>query len=110
MLRKIKYWWQRRTRGWDDSGTWNLDYEFMLWLNSRFKKYLEQADKIVDLDYYKFTYKGVEYTQKQLISKIIELTDKYKEIKAEDWLDERTIDMVNITLDLFRLLYWYMWW
>jgi hypothetical protein len=22
----IKRWWQRRTRGWDDSDTWSLDY------------------------------------------------------------------------------------
>lgn len=26
--RDIKYWFQRRTRGWSDDETWNLDWEF----------------------------------------------------------------------------------
>ena len=27
--RDIKYWFQRRVRGWSDDETWNLDYEFI---------------------------------------------------------------------------------
>lgn len=45
IIRNIKHWLQRRTRGWSDDETWNLNYEFILWLNSRFKKYREQAIK-----------------------------------------------------------------
>ena len=30
----IKYWVQRRTRGWSDDETWNLDYEFIKWINN----------------------------------------------------------------------------
>ena len=75
IIRNIKYWFQRRTRGWSDDETWNLNYEFILWLNSRFKKYREQAIKVVDLEYYKFEYKDKTYTQLQVIDRIIELTD-----------------------------------
>jgi hypothetical protein len=25
LRRDVKFWWQRRTRGWDDSDLWNLD-------------------------------------------------------------------------------------
>ena len=49
--RDIKYWFQRRIRGWSDDETWNLDYEFIKWVNSRFKKYKEKAIGIVDLEY-----------------------------------------------------------
>ena len=52
--RDIKYWFQRRVRGWSDDETWNLDYEFIKWVNSKFKKYKEEAVGIVDLEYYKF--------------------------------------------------------
>lgn len=39
--RLIRFWWQRRTRGWDDSETWNLDVtvaEFVLPRLRRFKE------------------------------------------------------------------------
>lgn len=36
--RDIKYWFQRRTRGWSDDETWNLDWNFFKWVNSRFKQ------------------------------------------------------------------------
>ena len=72
--RDIKYWFQRRTRGWSDDETWNLDWEFFRWVNSRFKQYRKDASDIVDLELYKFNYKGKEYTQLELINKVIKLT------------------------------------
>lgn len=85
IIRSIKYWFQRRIRGWSDDETWNLDYEFIKWVNSRFKKYKEKAIGTVDLEYHKFKYKRKEYTQLQLIDRVIELTDeiltdKYRKI------------------------------
>ena len=74
--RNIKYWFQRRTRGWSDDETWNLDWEFFRWVNSRFKQYRKDASDIVDLEFYKFKYKGKEYTQLELINRIIKLTNK----------------------------------
>ena len=61
IIRKIKYWFQRRTRGWSDDECWNLDITFLKWINSRFKKYKEKAGKIVDLEFHKFKYKGKWY-------------------------------------------------
>jgi len=40
-LRDFRHWWQRRTRGWDDSDTWGLDgtiAEFVLPRLRRFKE------------------------------------------------------------------------
>lgn len=113
IIRNIKYWFQRRTRGWSDDETWNLNYEFILWLNSRFKKYREQAIKMVDLEYYRFEYKDNVYTQLQVIDRIIELTDyiinnDYYEMM---WSDvERLEAMKNEIFDLFKMSFGAMWW
>ncbi len=113
IIRNIKYWFQRRTRGWSDDETWNLNYEFILWLNSRFKKYREQAIKMVDLEYYRFEYKDNVYTQLQVIDRIIELTDyiinnDYYEMM---WSDVEHLEaMKNEIFDLFKMSFGAMWW
>ena len=113
IIRNIKYWFQRRARGWSDDETWNLNYEFILWLNSRFKKYREQAIKMVDLEYYRFEYKDNVYTQLQVIDRIIELTDyiinnDYYEMM---WSDIEHLEaMKNEIFDLFKMSFGAMWW
>lgn len=108
--REIKYWFQRRIRGWSDDETWNLDYEFIKWCNSRFKKYKELANKIVDLEQYKFTYKEKEYSQLELIDKVIKLTDKYIRKANENWLEGKLDPIKNEVFDIFKLIFWTMWW
>lgn len=111
--RDIKYWLQRRVRGWSDDETWNLDYEFIKWVNSRFKKYKEKASKIVDLEFHRFEYEGKEYTQLQLIDRVIELTD---EMLTDEYWDlihtdaERLEKIKDEVFDIFKLIYGVMWW
>ncbi|MBS7020380.1 MAG: hypothetical protein KH135_00705 [Firmicutes bacterium] len=105
--RNIKYWFQRRTRGWSDDETWNLDYAFIKWVNSRFKKYKEQASATVDLDYHRFEYKRKEYTQLELIDKVIELSDKYLNTSL---LENKLDPIKNEIFDIFKLIFWTMWW
>lgn len=109
--RKIKYWFQRRIRGWSDDETWDLNYEFMKWVNSRFKQYKKEASKIVELDFHKFKYKRKEYTQIELIDKIIQLSDYVVE---DDWESvqavQKQLNAVNEIFDIFKTIYWVMWW
>ena len=42
--RKIKFFFQRRIRGFDDSEIWDLDYSFMKWLLPRLKRFQEVSD------------------------------------------------------------------
>lgn len=111
--RNIKYWFQRRTRGWSDDETWNLDWEFFKWVNSRFKQYKKDASDIVDLEFYKFKYKGKEYTQLALIDKIIELTNG---LIDEDYFDGQLCDakqienIKNEVFDIFKLIFFTMGW
>ena len=111
--RDIKYWFQRRTRGWSDDETWNLDWEFFRWINSRFKQYIKDANEIVDLEFYKFKYKGKEYTQLELINKVIKLTNK---LIDEDYFMGKLEEAEEITktkdevLDIFKIIFFSMWW
>lgn len=51
--RSIRFWWQRRTRGWDDSDTWNLEAELARWLAPRLRRFIE-AHNGVPLSYCEF--------------------------------------------------------
>lgn len=39
--RSSKLWWQRKTRGWDDSDTWSLDHTIAKFALPRLKKFKE---------------------------------------------------------------------
>lgn len=45
--RSIRHWWQRRTRGFDDSVTWSLDHTFHEWILPRLKRYDEIASDVI---------------------------------------------------------------
>lgn len=96
----------------DCNTDWNLNNEFIHWLNYHLKRYLESASTIVDLEYRKFTYKNKEYTQKQIIEKLIRLTDEFLK---DEWGYEqddykKQIEIVDEIFDLFHLVFWNMWW
>lgn len=80
LLRDMKYWFQRRTRGWSDDETWCLDYNFYKWLNSRLKIFIRDANKVVNLDYYVFELEGENYTLLELMYYLVDLTDNILEL------------------------------
>ena len=41
LRRKLKFWWQRRTRGWDDRDTWNLDIAISEFVIPRLERFRE---------------------------------------------------------------------
>lgn len=84
---------------------WNLNVEFVYWINYWFKEYRKNTDGMIDLEYFRFKYKDKEYTQKEIIDRIIVLTDRI--IKKEIWNSIKEIDEV---FDLFHLVFWCMWW
>ena len=80
---------------------WSLDYNFIVWLNQHLK---------VNIEYHKFEYQGQEYTQKQLIERMIELSDNL--IEDEHYFDwsEQYSSMTNELLDIFKLCFQTLWW
>ena len=55
--------------GFAEYETWCLDFHFYCWLYERLKMYLEV--NCVDLNYHRFNYEDKEYTQKELIDKML---------------------------------------
>lgn len=86
---------------------WNLDFEFIKWVNKHFKRYLKEADKVIDLTFKEYKYLGKKYTQKELIIKLIDITDK---LLISDYVWNDDYEMKEEMLDIFRLLYHDMWW
>jgi hypothetical protein len=39
--RSLRFWWQRRTRGWDDSDTWGLDCTLAALIAPRLRRFKE---------------------------------------------------------------------
>jgi len=77
------------TYGFTSRETWNLDETFYMWLYERVKKFVEVGVQIVDLNYHKFTFKGKEYTQLELINAMLERLEYYfKEDAIDDKMDE----------------------
>ena len=66
--------WERWNKEIEEYGfpsyeTWNLDFHFYCWLYERLKMYLEV--NCIDLNFNKFNFEGNEYTQGELIDKML---------------------------------------
>jgi len=55
------------------SDSWDLDHVMMKYLYEHLIDYKKIAARVVDLSYHKFTYKDKEYTQVELIDKLLDL-------------------------------------
>ena len=89
---------------------WNLNYSFITWLNERLPVYKEEAGKHIDLSYHNFTYKGERCSFAQLIDRMIELVSELtREDKYFDYTED-TENKVNELLDIFKLIFGYLWW
>lgn len=64
---------------------WNLGYEFVKWLNEHLKIYVEDKQKVVDMEYYKYDYKGKNYTELEMMNKLVDVTDEL--LKEYDEID-----------------------
>jgi hypothetical protein len=74
------------TYGFASRETWNLDGTFYRWVYERVKRFVEVGGQIADLNFHKFTFKGKEYTQLELINMMFERLEYYFN---EDALDNK---------------------
>lgn len=91
---------------------YNLDYELIKWLNEHLKVYKEDASKIVDMNFFKFKYKKKEYTQLQILDRLIEITD-YLVNEDNYYINQDTILMCKYKdemYDLLKFIHWQLWW
>lgn len=96
---------------------WSLDYELIKWLNTHIKVYVNDSQNIVQLDYYKFKYKGKTYTYEQLLHRLIDDTEfLLKEgfysgdYARDEKTDRESLSRVREIYDILKLIHFYLWW
>jgi len=100
--RLIKFWWQRVTRGWDDSETWNLDRSLAKLILPRLKRYKEISIAFpADLTEVQWN----EYLDKMIFSFEFSAS-KHGDYSGSD--DE--YEKYQEGLDLFAEYYTMLWW
>ena len=107
---KIVFQKQKKCRGWSDEETWNLNNELIKWINERLTRYLEVADNVIDLDYYKYEYGGKIYTQKEIIRFIIDETNNYLVLYELNCYIKNREKHIIIIFDLLKLIFEELWW
>ena len=117
---KYKCWKQRKARGWDDTVIYELDNHQMKMINEKYKRYLELAESFIDLNYYTFEITGKEMTQKEVIQRIIDLSQTYLDKYSNGFIDIEDDDVATLVKERDALLdelficlrevFLYMWW
>ena len=99
---------QRKKYGFDDRETWSLDYAFIVWVYERFNMYKDIGGQIVNLDYHKFTIDDKEYTQRELIDRII--SDCEYLMKSDIWdaavYDKKYEDLMKCFSAVLPAMWW----
>lgn len=99
LKRSIKFWWQRLTRGWDDSDTWSLDMTIAEFILPRLKKYREVNKGIP----YTFTKETWNAALDEMIYYMTCIANRYEDIDI-DW------DRAEIGKALFFKYFEDLWW
>ena len=104
-LKKIlKFWFQRRIRGWDDSCTWNLDTSLSSLILPRLKRF-----KVLTNGWPDNHFKTMEEWE-EAIDKMIYSFTFYSEEKQYDCYDTKEWEKVQEGLDLFGKCFSSLWW
>ena len=118
----VKYWFQRRTRGWDDSETWSMDYSIAKLVALRLKTFKQKVLKSEAVPGFLFLQNEIESPSGELmnkrlkewievIDKIILAFDLIIEKKGDYWGDDYKLDKrIEEGLALFRKHYFDLWW
>lgn len=72
------------------------------WLLKRSIAYLKLAGRIINLEFYSFTYTGEERTQRELIGILIELARK----TIENYSNENFIELMEAWKIIHRVMWW----
>lgn len=98
--RSFRFWWQRRTRGWDDSELWSLDFTIISFVLPRLKRFKEII----------ISYPGdiTPEEWKEILQKIINAFE-YLEKEENYPIEDDKIKQVEEAMDLFREYFFSLW-
>lgn len=105
VLREIKFWWQRRSRGWDDSETWSLAEPIARFIAPRLRRFK-------DISYIPPYSISVDQWTKDLDLMIFTFeTIAADEDGSREWQNNPVVSMkVKYGLKLFAKRYLDLWW
>lgn len=108
-IEKQKYKEDLKNYGFSREDTWSLDVTISKLLLERLIMYKTLTKGIIDLEYHKINVDGIEYTQKEIMNKMISLLKRY--IKSvEDSEYEESIEVGDRVWKLWSKSYAYFWW
>lgn len=97
----------------DIRDTFSLDFTFVAWLYERLRYFQDSASKVVDFDFHEFEIDGETLTQQQCIDRMVEdckvlLNGDFFIPAAKEFekLDAAKDDLFNV----FKTVFWAMWW
>lgn len=108
--RRKKWKKQQKKYGFDTRETWALDDIFAQWLYCRLKMYLKDAGEVIDLSYWKVTYKDKVYTQEEAIKKMIKWLKFYLKNADKEGKEEEAIEKRGRAAELWAIVLPYMSW
>jgi len=100
--RKIKFLYQRLTRGWDDSDTWSLDYTCAKFLIPRLKRFQELNGG------YPFEFNNIDEWH-QTIDKMIRAFEIVEKDGDGDVISKSEEDEMELGLKLFHEFFRALW-
>ena len=89
---------------------WNLSYEFVKWLNEHLKIYVEDKPKIVDMEYFEFDYKGKNYTELEMVNKLIEITDNLISEEDKNMDGVKMCQLKDEMYEILKEIHFTLWW
>ncbi len=114
-LRSLKYWWQRRTRGWDDTDLWSLDYTIAKYILPRLRMFIDVKIGVpctlggFDLDD-SVGYKNAEVEWNRIITKMIVAFELIIRDGNGEFLSNEEYKLIDEGLNLFAKYLRNLWW
>ena len=100
---------EERIYGFDSTETWSLDSAFYLWLYERLRMYVDIAADVINLHFHKFTFKGHEFYQDELIDMMLERIKFAFSEEYDEW-NENDAAYVNEIGEIWAVVLPAMWW
>ena len=87
---------------------WDLGNSLVKWLNEHLKFFKEDVTGIINLEFHTYIYNGKEYTQLEIINRLIELTEELQDVYSIVPDDKEK--MKDEMYDLLKLVHFDLWW
>lgn len=85
----------------------DLDQAWLKWLSERLPVYLRDARKMIDFSFHKFTHRGKECQQDELVERMIVLVNK---AMAIDFGEPEYDEVIDELMEIWKLIFHAMWW